>query len=560
MEDNVNQKKLTFKLALLLFGCIPMLVSILALVIIVGTKMANALESDLIEKLHTNAISVAKYFEWDINEDILDPTDSVSLEFIDSLKEQKIELTLFEKDTRVTTSIKDSTNETGRNIGTKCNADVWETVSKGNIYTSNDLKINGEDYYVCYVPVYANGSVWGMAFAGEPCKYVKAEISSVFKVIAIISILLAAIFVAIIIVLAKKIEGSATNGAKVLKQLASGDISSEVEITSNIKELREIEISASNLQKKLNELVTGIRLSSDEVNKSATQVAEMSESSATGCSQITTAVDEIAQGSMSIAESCTSTAQEMQTMSDNCEDISVSVNTLANASKEIQSANEDAKKYMETVMQSSEKSTMAVNEIADVINETNISVAKINEAITLIMDIASQTNLLSLNASIEAARAGEAGRGFSVVAQNIKQLSEQSASSAAQIRTIATEIKDKSENSVRHAEEIKTIINEQQGYINETQDKFEILSTEVEKSLVSISEIKDKVVNLNNVKDVINSNVSDLSAVSEENASETQETTASVTAIAHSIQDISENSEELKALADSLVEQIKFFK
>ena len=107
---------------------------------------------------------------------------------------------------------------------------------------------------------------------------------------------------------------------------------------------------------------------------------------------------------------------------------------------------------------------------------TNESVAKISTATDLITAIASQTNLLSLNASIEAARAGEYGRGFAVVASEIQQLSEQSNSAASEIRSMIANLNTNSSQTIEMIYQELNTISDNTTFLNE-------LSEEMQKSI-----------------------------------------------------------------------------
>ena len=178
----------------------------------------------------------------------------------------------------------------------------------------------------------------------------------------------------------------------------------------------------------------------------------------------------------------------------------------------------------------------------------------------MITDIASQTNLLALNASIEAARAGEMGKGFAVVAESIGNLANQSAESTAEIRAIIDELTKQSEQSVLASESVEEAINEEQVILGETKKRFDVLNTEITNSVEDIRGISAQTESLESIKATIVENVSDLSAISQENAASTEEVTASMENIAMNIRVISEDSEGMNGIAGNLVNSVGEFK
>lgn len=379
-------------------------------------------------------------------------------------------------------------------------------------------------------------------------------------VIAIIIVgILFVVFAILAIVISKTVSKPISGIAEAMLETAEGSLSADTGMRSAIYEIQHLIFATKTLQDKLIHIIGDVKTTSATVNGSAFSVADMASLSAESCEQVNMAVEELAHGSMNIAESCSQLATEVNTMSACCDDILTEVSKLSNASSEIQSANKEAVEKMGVALSASEKSATSANEIADIILETNEKIKDINQAVDLIMNIASQTNLLSLNASIEAARAGEAGNGFAIVASEISALASQSSNSANTIQEVVKAILEISAKSVTYANEIKKTIAEQNVCITETNDKFAVLSKEVEESIVAIETIAGKVDTLASVRTSINSNVSDLSAISEESAASTEESTASINAISQSVTDISNNSEELKNMADMLTEQVSFF-
>ena len=191
---------------------------------------------------------------------------------------------------------------------------------------------------------------------------------------------------------------------------------------------------------------------------------------------------------------------------------------------------------------------------------TNVSATKIREVTGLITDIAEETNLLSLNASIEAARAGEAGRGFAVVASQIQKLAEQSDVSAKQIENIIDQLVADSEKAVATMEQVQRIIDEQSRDVDRTGEVFRSVSDGIQKSIDGINLIGQKVQNMDQARIAVVDTVSNLSAIAEENAASTQESSASVTSITGIADEMQISSEDMRKIAEDLDQRMAAFK
>ena len=252
-------------------------------------------------------------------------------------------------------------------------------------------------------------------------------------------------------------------------------------------------------------------------------------------------------------------AEKAVVLGGNIDQLTENVKRLRDASAEIDEANKDATDNMNTVMQSSDESVQAAHDISEKVAATNSAVANISECVQMIEDISSQTNLLSLNASIEAARAGEAGRGFAVVAEEIRQLADDSAKSANEIRVIVESITGISRETVDAATRVADIITKEQEYIGETQSKFEILSNGVETSTIEIEHINEMAKELDSIKEEFTNATANLGAISEELGASAQEVSASCEQVAAACTDTQERTEEMRSINDNLAQAVEFF-
>lgn len=542
-------------------GLIPCIVCFLVLAQVSNVDVTSAMEEGTYGRLTACATSVAQYFLYDIQEDILDPTDKLSTDFLDSMKAQGVELTLFQQDTRIGTSLEDTSNPTGRNIGTKCNPEIWEKVKTGQTYLADDVVINGDIYYVAYVPLtLADGTVWGMGFAGEQTESVntvRSKMAQEMGIIGVIILLLSAVAITfssgLIQKPMKKITGS-------LQALSQGELSVEIDAVSDVRDIKKIIDSAKELQQRLTGVVTKVSENTEALDQAVETVDLMSENSASGAKTISVAVSEVTLGNQSLAQHVERVSGETLAIEKGIDEINQNVQALVTNATGIKQVNMDAASYMDKVMESSGKSVDVVAQINVQIEETNKAVSKIDQAVAMITSIANQTNLLSLNASIEAARAGEAGRGFAVVADEIRELADQSKNSAEEIQNIINDVKEQSEKTVRLSSLVAETIAEEQVLVKDAQDKFGDLSKGVEASVVAISSIHEKTAALNGATERIVSVVSDLSALSEENAASSEEMNASVEDITEGVVEIMRNSDEMRGMSLQLKESVAYFK
>ena len=551
-------KRLDFLRVIMLIGSVPLLSAIIILTICAATKMENELETSTYARLRACAISVQKYFEWDIREDILEK-DDVSYEFIDSLQKDEIELTFFEGDTRFITSIKDKSGN--RVEGTKASEEVWNIVKTGKDYQSDGIDISGAKYYVYYTPVCTDdGKVIGMAFAGEKEAIVNDAKNNLMISFVKIALVLTVVYLIILIWLARIIRKPIAKTAADIENIANGNISNEISGSSQIAETDKLITASRILKEKLNDIVSGVNEHVLNLQQDTASLKERADFCNDGTKQISQAMEELSVTAVTLAENVQDVNAKSLEMGNAITDIDGDVQVLSDNSNHMDKANEDAAKSIETVLDSSNRSSAIVEKITNQIEETNQAISSINEAVDLIMDITGQTSLLSLNASIEAARAGQAGRGFAVVADEIKKLSEQSAQGADTIKQVADNIFEKSNESVALVNEVRELIGKEQEDISVTKESFEILSKTINDNLVAVSRISEKTKQLDTIKQAIIGNINDLSAISEENAASNQEVSANITNIAESIDEMNAATGHVNNISEELAQLMEYFK
>jgi methyl-accepting chemotaxis protein len=210
-----------------------------------------------------------------------------------------------------------------------------------------------------------------------------------------------------------------------------------------------------------------------------------------------------------------------------------------------------------------EKSKATANITHNVISkiqEFEIQSKNIAGFVSTINEIASQTNLLSLNASIEAARAGDAGRGFAVVADEIRKLADQSVQAANQIQNIVKEIASKTKDTIDTAKEAESIVESQTVSLNKTIQVFDFINDHVNDLASNLNNISNGIKSIETAKADTMDAIQDISAVSEETAAASEEVSATAINQIDSVERMRNAAIELANNAKNLEEAIKIFK
>ena len=242
------------------------------------------------------------------------------------------------------------------------------------------------------------------------------------------------------------------------------------------------------------------------------------------------------------------------------EETSAQVEELYNNASDMQKSSDEATSTLNELNIINQRARAAIDVIYEQTNTTNESALKIREATNLITAIADETNLLSLNASIEAARAGEQGRGFAVVAAQIQKLAEQSNESARQIEQIITSLIQDSTKAVETMDEVREIMENQSENVEKTEQMFAMVKSGIDHSIQGVNLIAEKTKSLDEARVNVVDVVQNLTAIAEENAAGTQETSASTVEFGNMMGDIQSSSGKLSSIASDLDESMKIFK
>lgn len=566
MEQSDPKKRKGFKLTtqLLLLMNLPIFAVAIIAVLISAYKQQRLAESMTKQEMHSAASSILQVYNSETDGDYSYSDGSFrkgitpltgNYTIIDNIKQETgIDVTIAYNNTRVLTTIKDDTGN--RVIGSEVDSRVMDAIQSGKNFVARKVKVGNLFYTGYYIPLRqsSDNTIVGTVFCGRPRAEVIDEIKlSIITTLAgvIIVLLIAMVLCAIamrrITAVIKKTVGN-------LDKVAMGSLNFQIDtrILSRNDEIGDMGRSLHEMMSAFRSIIRQITESAAKLDFVSTEYGESFQTIVDQMKGINVSMEEIACGATTQATESREANNQVINIGDAITATVEGVEILSNSSSKMKQYSDTANDTLGKLSVITERTKSAIASVQEQTNETNQSTKDIQEASQLITEIASQTNLLSLNASIEAARAGENGKGFAVVADEIRKLSEQSRQSAEKIDTIVHQLIINSDNSVKTMGEVSEIGTQQADMLSNTISMFDSLNSEISEVVHAISEIRNQTETLDTLKTGILDNLKGLASIAEQNAAGTQQTSASMAMLGEIIDKCSKDTQTLMKLAEEL--------
>ena len=346
----------------------------------------------------------------------------------------------------------------------------------------------------------------------------------------------------------------------IIEEIANGDINADFDMVKESNdEIGLIIEKMKELTQSLGNIVGRIRNSSDTMSANSYELNDTSSQTLAANNEISKAVEDVAEGSTGMASSISKINENLEEMSRETKDINESVNEIRNQTTAVQDSSKIMNDKIKSMQDSSHKMDDGISAISKRIETVNTTVDKVSNIVSVIEEISSETNLLSLNASIEAARAGDAGKGFAVVAQEIRVLSDNTNTELENIKQIISSLVEECRYCVQASGTIVEDNAKQKEEIKAVLEEFSSLDEQIQRTAEKADEIEELVTAMIELNDDITKSSNSLTDVSAANAAATEEMNANIEELNAMMHGVSEMAGHMNAESDGLKEALSFF-
>ena len=418
---------------------------------------------------------------------------------------------------------------------------------------------NGTEMFSLITPVEIFGNIWTIVTVA-PVAEVNQPAHHLMLATAGISLVTLLVVIIAIWLFAKRIADPLELLRNECARLNSGDfttsklnIEGEDEIGQLAKGFSEMQRTIAKLVKNVQEKSVGVAAASSELEANADRSAQVSGMVAENIATIVEGVANQTEATKDIEATISQISEESRDLAENAKRI------LANAMQTAEHVKEGRSTIVEVVSQM-DSITESTGRISSSIDELDSSSKKIGEMLSLINGIAEQTNLLALNAAIEAARAGEAGRGFAVVADEVRKLAEESANASQQISELIMGNQQNMEAAIADSSSGAESVRAGIAKVRAADAVFEEIMDTITVLVKDINGISDGIQKIAEDNSTVLEASMNIAQISNENTEAAQSVSESTEAQTGSVKEIAGASQDLAGLATDLQNELKQFK
>ncbi len=434
--------------------------------------------------------------------------------------------------------------------------DFYQSAMEGEEQTGNQMiRLNGREYLFVYSRLDIGDA---MVTALIPSARLLEQSAEIKKLAIFLTVICSIIAMALGVLISKQMTGTIQYILRQLRKVARGDLT----VTLKGKKKDELGLLCDGINDTVTHvksLIRDVNEVSGQVQTAVTHLAQTSGTFMETSKNIQDAVIEIEGGVNKLDTGSDNCLNQMDTLSGKITNVSSNADELEKLTNETGETINAGISSVQSLTKSSEITVDITRSVIQSVQQLERKSKQISSIVSTINDIAEQTNLLSLNASIEAARAGEAGRGFSVVAEEIRKLADQCLSSSGQIANIVDDIVTGTGNVVDIAKQAEAAVSSQYSVVETTTDSFRQIDGLVARLIQALQIISNNVQEMNGAR---NETLSAIESISDA-SSQTAECSSSVHMAAgtqmEAVKNLEEASRSLTEKADSLLSALATF-
>lgn len=367
------------------------------------------------------------------------------------------------------------------------------------------------------------------------------------------------ILIIIIILVIRVINSSTKEMIEVLNEVAEGNLTVNVESSGN-NEFEIMKNSLRNTIENISQIVSDIKEKSYNIDEASENLSAISEEMTSSAENVSNAIQDVAKGTGEQAGDLVNITTILNKFGNELGNMVDLIKEIDTNTQGIHSMADQSNGDMQNVINSVEKVTYSFKDLISKISNVGQNVNKINEITIMINSISEQTNLLALNAAIEAARAGEAGRGFSVVADEIRKLAEQSKSSLENINALINTISTDTNTMIKTTDVMKSELINQKTDIDTAIQSFTNIIKSVNEVNPKINSVSISAVKIDDEKNSILEKIEGASSIAEEVSASSEEIAASSQEMSASTEEVSRTAQDMHDMTIEMMNKVNKFK